>query len=310
MTINTTGGSSIEYVVIGLKPAASTNFYDWGRATPSNSNGTWSRTPQMPTVNPAPVCTNGVSSKVMWEVKYLIHLTNGTEIQGVLPSRVARVFTGAYCPTGIYPMFGVATSTSTGYTVQITNFDSTYQWIAANAIRSDLTLSGTATSTVSSTGLITVSGLKPAVTASILVTSSKTGVPSQQSAFAATSLSAPPQIDIVVPNVVSGTGTINRTSGTAGSEFIVTFRATDDVGVNDVSGILRNANGEVVVVRGSNQRSSGTALDGIWTVTVTVPTGTPLGQYSIFGRAQDLGNNAGTPNISSEVLIGAIQITG
>jgi hypothetical protein len=100
VTINVSSGPAVEYVVIGLKPAASTNFYDWGRATPSNSNGTWSRTPQMPTVNPAPVCTNGVSSKVMWEVKYLIKLTNGAELQGVLPSRIARVFTGAYCPAG------------------------------------------------------------------------------------------------------------------------------------------------------------------------------------------------------------------
>jgi titin len=127
----------------------------------------------------------------MWEVKYLIRLTNGTELQGVLPSKIARVFTGVYCPTGIYPMFSTPTSTSDGYTVQITNFDATYQWTATNAIRSDLTLSGTATSTVSSTGLVTVSGLKPGVTAAVLVTSSKTGVPSQQSAFAASSLSAP-----------------------------------------------------------------------------------------------------------------------
>ena len=191
VTINVSSGPAVEYVVIGLKPAASTNFYDWGRATPSNSNGTWSRIPQMPTVNPAPVCTNGVSSKVMWEVKYLIRLTNGTELQGVLPSRIARVFTGAYCPTGIYPMFGPPTSTSTGYTVQITNFDSSYQWTASNAIRSDLTLNGTATSTVSGTGLVTVTGLKPGVTASVLVVSSKSGVPTQQSAFAASSLSTP-----------------------------------------------------------------------------------------------------------------------
>ena len=120
-------------------------------------------------------------------------------------------------------------------------------------------------------------------------------------------LSPPP--DTAKPVVVDGSGTINKSSGTAESQFIVTFRATDDVGVNDISGIIRNAQGEVVTVRGSNQRSSGTALDGIWTVTVTVPTGTPLGQYSIFGRAQDLGNNAGTPNSSSEILIGTIQIT-
>ena len=191
VTINVSSGPAVEYVVIGLKPSTSTNFYDWGRATASNSNGTWTRTPQMPTVNPAPVCTNGVSSKVMWEVKYLIRLTSGVELQGVLPTRIARVLTEKFCPTGIYPMFGTPTSTSDGYTVQITNFDSTYQWIVSNAIRSDLTLNGTASSTLSSTGLVTVTGLKPGVTASVLVASSKTGVPSQQSAFAASSLSAP-----------------------------------------------------------------------------------------------------------------------
>lgn len=89
-------------------------------------------------------------------------------------------------------MFGTATSTSDGYKVQITNYDPTYQWtVASSAIRSDLTLTGTATSSISSTGLVTLTGLKSGVTASILVTSSKTGVPTQQSAFAAQSLSSP-----------------------------------------------------------------------------------------------------------------------
>ena len=53
----------------------------------------------MPTVNPAPVCTNGVSSKVMWEVKYEIRLTSGAVLSGVLPTKIARVFTGVYCPS-------------------------------------------------------------------------------------------------------------------------------------------------------------------------------------------------------------------
>jgi hypothetical protein len=98
VTINVSSPSLVEYVVIGLKPASSASFYDWGRANPSNSNATWNRSPQLPTVNPAPVCTNGVSTKVMWEVKYLIHLFNGSETLGVLPHRIARVFTGIYCP--------------------------------------------------------------------------------------------------------------------------------------------------------------------------------------------------------------------
>jgi hypothetical protein len=93
-----TSVAQIDYVVIGLKPVSSANLYDWGRATSSNSNGTWSRIVEMPTVNPAPICKDGVSSKVYWEVKYLIKLKNSQEIFGVLPSRIARVLTGAYCP--------------------------------------------------------------------------------------------------------------------------------------------------------------------------------------------------------------------
>jgi hypothetical protein len=97
-TINVSNASQVDYVVIGVKPANSSSFYDWGRGTPSNSNATWSRTPQIPLVNPAPVCTNSVSSKVYWEIKYLIQLKNGSEIFGVLPHKIARVFTGQYCP--------------------------------------------------------------------------------------------------------------------------------------------------------------------------------------------------------------------
>jgi hypothetical protein len=126
VTINVSSPSLVEYVVIGLKPASSANFYDWGRANPSNSNATWNRSPQLPTVNPAPVCTDGVSSKVMWEVKYLVRLTNGSEMLGVLPHKIARVFTGAYCPSGLYPMFANSVSSTDGFKVQVTNFDSSF----------------------------------------------------------------------------------------------------------------------------------------------------------------------------------------
>jgi len=190
-SLNITSSSLVREVVLGLKPVSSTSFYDWGLAGSSNSRTTWSRNLQMPTVNPAPVCTNGVSSKVMWEIKYAIRLLNGTSIEGVLPTRIARVFTGAYCPAGLYPMFGTPTSTSDGYTVQITNYDATFTWTVGNAVRADLTLNGTATTTISSSGLVTMSGLKPGVTASLIVTSRKSGHPDQQSAFAAQSLSSP-----------------------------------------------------------------------------------------------------------------------
>jgi hypothetical protein len=187
-TINVSSPSLVEYVVIGLKPVSSASFYDWGRAAPSNSNATWTRSPEIPTINPAPVCTDGVSSKVMWEVKYMIRLRSGSEIFGVLPSKIARVLTGVYCPVGLYPMFGTSTGTPDGFTVQVSNFDASFQWNLGNAVRSDLTLNGNVTTSINSTGLITVGGLKPGVSAGITVTTTRSGYPTKMSAVAGQSL--------------------------------------------------------------------------------------------------------------------------
>ena len=110
---------------------------------------------------------------------------------GTKASSPLTITTLAPALTGLYPMFGTASSTQTGYTVQITNFDSSFQWAVGNAVRADLTLNGTAATTISPTGLVSMSGLKPGVTASLIVYTSKSGYPSQQSAFAAKSLDAP-----------------------------------------------------------------------------------------------------------------------
>ena len=37
-TISVSSASLVEYVVIGVKLVTSSSFYDWGRATPTNSN--------------------------------------------------------------------------------------------------------------------------------------------------------------------------------------------------------------------------------------------------------------------------------
>jgi hypothetical protein len=187
-TINVSNATAVDYVVIGVKPANSSSFYDWGRATPSNSNATWTRTPLIPLVNPAPVCTDGVSSKVMWEVKYMIRLKSGTEIFGVLPNKIARVFTGVYCPVGLTPVFANSLSTNDGFTVQVSNFDSSFQWTLGNAVRSDLTLNGTVTTSINSSGLISVGGLKPGVSAGITVTTTRSGYPTKMSVAAGQSL--------------------------------------------------------------------------------------------------------------------------
>jgi hypothetical protein len=91
VNVQTTNSALVDYVVLGLKPAASTSFYDWGRSNLGSDGNTWSRTLTMPSVNPAPVCSGTTSSSVMWEIKYSIQLKSGKEIQGVLNSKIARV---------------------------------------------------------------------------------------------------------------------------------------------------------------------------------------------------------------------------
>ena len=189
VTMNISNPGLIKEVVIGLKKVGSESFYDWGLATASNSKATWSRAPQMPLVNPAPICTDGVSSKVLWEVKYSIRLNDGSESFGVLPTKLARIFTGAYCPSGLVAVFGTSTSTGDGFTAQVANYDPTFQWaVSAAAIRPELTLSGLATATINSSGFITVSGLKPGISAGVLVTTTKSGYPTKSSAASGQSL--------------------------------------------------------------------------------------------------------------------------
>ncbi len=176
--------SLVQYLVFGLKPVASTNFYDWGQATSLDGGATWTRVPELPAVNPAPVCTDGVSSSVMWEVKYLVHLKSGAEFQGVLPTKIARVLN---CPVGLTPTFGNITSTQDGYTSQVTNYDSAWTWELGTAVRPELTLTGTVSSTINTSGLITVSGLKPGVSIGVTVTTTRTGYPTKSNVLAGSS---------------------------------------------------------------------------------------------------------------------------
>jgi hypothetical protein len=98
---------------------------------------------------------------------------------------------GNFTVLGLYPMFGEVTSTIDGFIVQVTNYDSSFSWSVGNAVRSDLTLSGSATSTISSSGLVTMSGLKPGVNAGVLVTTTRSGHPTQVSAVGGKSSSTP-----------------------------------------------------------------------------------------------------------------------
>jgi len=65
------------------------------------------------------------------------------------------------------PTFGVATATSTGFTVQISNYDVNYTWAATN--------SASGVVTISNTGLVTVTGLGVGVSSTVTVTTARAG---------------------------------------------------------------------------------------------------------------------------------------
>ena len=65
------------------------------------------------------------------------------------------------------PAFGSATRTTDGFTVQISNYNASFNWTVRN--------SRSGTTTISNTGLITVTGLAPGVASTVTVTSTRTG---------------------------------------------------------------------------------------------------------------------------------------
>jgi hypothetical protein len=78
-------------------------------------------------------------------------------------------------------MFANSVSSTDGFKVQVTNFDSSFQWALGSAVRSELTLTGTITSSIDASGLITVGGLKPGVSMGLTVTTTKSGFPTKMS---------------------------------------------------------------------------------------------------------------------------------
>lgn len=79
--------------------------------------------------------------------------------------------------TGLSAFFGSVTSTNNGFTVQVTNYDSSYTWSVS-------TTSGSVS--INSSGLITVTGLSSNSSATVTVTTSKSGYTTVQSSISGT----------------------------------------------------------------------------------------------------------------------------
>jgi hypothetical protein len=82
-------------------------------------------------------------------------------------------------PTAPVPAFAATTRTSTGFTVQVTNYDNTFTWAVTTTV---------GTASISATGLVTVAGVPANTSAIATITSSKAGVTSKSATSTATSL--------------------------------------------------------------------------------------------------------------------------
>jgi outer membrane protein OmpA-like peptidoglycan-associated protein len=102
------------------------------------------------------------------------------------PSAASNAITTTSGSTsGLTPTFSAVTTASTGFTVTVTNYSSSYTW--------SVTVTTPATVNLSSSGLITVTGLSGQGTpATVTVTTSRTGYTSQSASISGTTNPPPP----------------------------------------------------------------------------------------------------------------------
>ncbi len=116
----------------------------------------------------------------------------------------------------------------------------------------------------------------------------------------------PPLGDTRNPSIVSGSGVVQQSTVTVGQSVTFTFRATDDIGVTSAGGIIYNGS-QLVSQGGSASRVSGTATDGIWSVTLSIPSANSAGTYTISGFVQDaLAKGSGYIPVGTVVVTGGV----
>jgi hypothetical protein len=123
----------VKDVTIGIQKTGTTTFYDWGVASSTDGGTTWSRSPSVPSVEPHPTCTGGVSSGITWEVKYRITLKTGKEIFGVSTEKIDRIrdcasptlVSGSFTIDGKVLAAGTTVTASQGSTIRAKISDDT-----------------------------------------------------------------------------------------------------------------------------------------------------------------------------------------
>ena len=107
-------------------------------------------------------------------------------------------------------------------------------------------------------------------------------------------------IDTQLPIIVSGSGVVEKSSVKFSESFTFTFRATDNAGITSAGGIVYRSDQWPVSEVSGGVLISGNSLDGIWRVTISIPStvnkggieNNSIGTYSVYAKASDASANA------------------
>jgi hypothetical protein len=210
------------------------------------------------------------------------------------------------------PIFGTPTSTATGFTVQISNYDATF------------TYGGTATAggtvSISGTGLVTVSGVAANTSSTATITTTRTGYVDGSAQVTATSLNAANTPTFGTPTRTADGFTVQISNydanfaygGTATAGGTVSISGT---GLVTVSGVAANTSSTATITTTRAGYANGfaqvtaTSLNAANTPTFGTPTRTAVGftvQISNYDANFTYGGTAtagGTVSISGTGLV-------
>jgi hypothetical protein len=178
------------------------------------------------------------------------------------------------------PIFGTPTSTATGFTVQISNYDATF------------TYGGTATAggtvSISGTGLVTVSGVAANTSSTATITTTRTGYVDGSAQVTATSLSAANTPTFGTPTRTAGGFTVQISNYDANFAYGGTATAGGTVSISGaglvtVSGVAPNTSSTATVTTTRTNYAGGSAQ--VTAVSLAAP-GAPTVVSAIAGNSQ------------------------
>ena len=168
--------------------------------------------------------------------------------------------------TGLVPTFSAPSNqTTTGFTMQVSNYDASYSWTVSSSAGS---------ASINSSGLISVVGLTANQSATLTVGTSKSGFINGSASSSGTSKAA------ATPPVISN-GNVTPSSLLAGQSITVTYSFTSNPDISNCTETILNSGGAAVLSIAGATLTSGNAYSGTESAFMTVPSGSTAGTYTV-----------------------------